>query len=171
MSLIRERQAMNRRGGCWLATMASGPARAQGDSPGPGLAAVLGRVSPEPEERWSRLTAWRSTWPLTLYGARAKRFTSPAPSLSCVWCWPAIAAGGLTHRAVLDAEDVLNVMIERLGHSEPVSAQGMAMTERIITSAASSPLYNESEPGALRGMVLLAIAALDAGAGDPSLAA
>jgi hypothetical protein len=35
----------------WLATMASGPARAQGDSPGSGLAAVLGRVSPEPEER------------------------------------------------------------------------------------------------------------------------
>jgi len=72
---------------------------------------------------------------------------------------------------VLDAEDVLNVMIERVGHSEPVSAQGMAMTERIITSAASSHLYNESEPGTLRRMVLLAIAALDAGAGDPSLAA
>ena len=68
--------------------------------------------------------------------------------------------------AVLDAEDALKVMIERLGSSEPVSAEGMAITERILTDADWSPLYIPAGPGALRRLVRVATAAM--GARDPS---
>ena len=52
--------------------------------------------------------------------------------------------------AVLDAEGAIDAMIERLGSSQPVRAEGMAIAERILTNADRSPLYNSSEPGALR---------------------
>jgi hypothetical protein len=68
--------------------------------------------------------------------------------------------------AVLDAEDALKVMIDRLGSSEPVRAEGMAITERILTDADWSPLYNRAEPGALRRLVRVATAAM--GTRDPS---
>jgi hypothetical protein len=68
--------------------------------------------------------------------------------------------------AVLDAEGALNVMIDRLGSSEPVRAEGMAIAERILTDADSSPLYNPAEPGALRHLVRVATAAM--GTRDPS---
>jgi hypothetical protein len=63
--------------------------------------------------------------------------------------------------AVLDAEGAINAMIERLGSSEPVRAEGMAIAERILTNAELSPLYNSSEPGTLRRVVGVATAAMD----------
>jgi hypothetical protein len=68
--------------------------------------------------------------------------------------------------AVLDAEAALKVMVERLGSSEPVRAEGMAIAERMLTDAAWSPLYSPSEPGALRRLVRAATAAM--GTRDPS---
>jgi hypothetical protein len=68
--------------------------------------------------------------------------------------------------AVLDAEDALKVMIERLGNSEPVRAEGMAIAERILTDADWSPLYSPAEPGELRRLVRVATAAM--GTRDPS---
>jgi hypothetical protein len=62
--------------------------------------------------------------------------------------------------AVLDAEDAINAMIARLG-LRPVRAQGMAIAERIVTNADQSPLYNPSEPGALRRVIGVATAAME----------
>jgi hypothetical protein len=67
--------------------------------------------------------------------------------------------------AVLDAEAAIAEMIERLRNPDPVRAEGMALLERILTHADSSPLYNKSEPGALRRMIGVATSALDV---DPS---
>lgn len=63
--------------------------------------------------------------------------------------------------AVLDAEDAINTMIERLGSSKPVQAQGMALAERILTNADHSPLYNPGEPGSLGRAIKGATEALD----------
>ena len=63
--------------------------------------------------------------------------------------------------AVLDAEGAINAMIDRLGSSQPVRAEGMAIAERILTNADQSPLYNSSEPGALRRVIGVATAAMD----------
>jgi hypothetical protein len=63
--------------------------------------------------------------------------------------------------AVLEAQDAIGAMIERLNSSGPVCAEGMAMAERIITNANCSPLYNASEPKTLRRQILVATAALD----------
>jgi hypothetical protein len=68
--------------------------------------------------------------------------------------------------AVLDAEEALKVMIDRLGGSEPVRAEGMAIAERILTDADWSPLYNRAEPGALQRLVRVATAAMETR--DPS---
>ena len=64
--------------------------------------------------------------------------------------------------AVLDAEGAIDAMIERLGSSQPVRAEGMAIAERILTNADRSPLYNSSEPGALRRLIDVATAAMNA---------
>jgi len=63
--------------------------------------------------------------------------------------------------AVRDAEDAIAGLIERLLSPLPVRAQGMALLERILTNADGSPLYNRSEPGALRQTICDATAALD----------
>jgi hypothetical protein len=63
--------------------------------------------------------------------------------------------------AVLEAQDAIAAMIERLHSPRPVCAEGMAMGERIITNADCSPLYNPSEPSTLRRQILVATAALD----------
>jgi hypothetical protein len=52
-------------------------------------------------------------------------------------------------------------MIQRLLAPRPVQAAGMAMVERILTNADRSPLYNRSEPGALRQTIRVATVALD----------
>ena len=63
--------------------------------------------------------------------------------------------------AVLQAEDAITALIERLTDHEPVRAEGMAIAERILTNADRSPLYNDSEPGSLRRLITLATTALD----------
>jgi hypothetical protein len=63
--------------------------------------------------------------------------------------------------AVLDAEDAIAAMIERLSSPRPVRAEGMAMLERILNNADRSPLYNATGSGALRRMIRVATHALD----------
>jgi hypothetical protein len=78
---------------------------------------------------------------------------------------PAVTRGQLViidRRAVLDAEDAIVEMIDRLRTPFAVRAQGMAILERILTNADRSPLYTKSEPGTLRRMISAATAALDA---------
>ena len=67
----------------------------------------------------------------------------------------------IDRRAVLDAEPAIAELIERLLAPRPVQAAGMAMVERILTNADSSPLYNPSKPGALRHTIRVATVALD----------
>jgi hypothetical protein len=67
----------------------------------------------------------------------------------------------IERRAVLDAEAEMTALIERLSNEDPVTIQGMAMAERIVTDSESSPLYNAAEPGTLRRRVLVATAALE----------
>jgi hypothetical protein len=64
--------------------------------------------------------------------------------------------------AVLDAEDAIAEMVERLRSPGAVQPAGMAMLERILANAERSPLYNRAEPGALRRAIRGATAALDA---------
>ena len=63
--------------------------------------------------------------------------------------------------AVLDAEDAITAMIERLTSHRPVLPRGIALAERIITNGHQSPLYNPSKPGALRRVIADATAAMD----------
>ena len=67
----------------------------------------------------------------------------------------------IDRRGVLNAEAAIVEMIERLLSPLPVQAEGMAVLERILTNADGSPLYNRSEPRALRHVIRDAIAALD----------
>ena len=62
--------------------------------------------------------------------------------------------------AVLEAEDAIRTMIARLGSSQPLRAEGMAIAQRILTNADRSPLYNRAEPGALRREISVATAAM-----------
>jgi hypothetical protein len=64
----------------------------------------------------------------------------------------------IQRRAVLQAQDAIKALIERLGSSEPVRAEGMAIAQRIVSDAESSPLFNPSEPHTLRRVILLATA-------------
>jgi hypothetical protein len=65
--------------------------------------------------------------------------------------------------AVLEAEDALELMIARLGSSEPVCAKGMAIAMQIVTDTDRSPLYNPAEPGTLQRLVVVATTAMDRG--------
>jgi hypothetical protein len=116
-------------------------------------------TSPELSVRAAQLTSKRNRTQL----ARALRRTideahRPALTRSRVVI--------IRRAAVVDAEDALTVLIDRIGGSEPVRAEGMAITERILTDADSSPLYNRAEPGALRRLVRVATAAM--GTRDPA---
>ena len=64
---------------------------------------------------------------------------------------------------VLDAELAITAMIKRLESPEPVRPEGMALTERLLTNADHSPLYNPAEPGTLRQLVLAATAVMGPG--------
>jgi hypothetical protein len=68
----------------------------------------------------------------------------------------------INRAAVLDADDAIADMIKRLRSPCPVRPEGMAMLEWILTNADRSPLYNRTEPGALRRVIGVATAALDA---------
>ncbi len=67
----------------------------------------------------------------------------------------------INRRAVLDAADAIQALIDRLSSHEPVTVKGMALAERIITDGVSSPLYGRAEPGTLRRLVLVATSELD----------
>ena len=69
-------------------------------------------------------------------------------------------------RAVFEARDSIESMIERLSSSERVSAAGMARLERILTNADNSPLYNSSSPGALARELTAATDAMESGVSD-----
>jgi hypothetical protein len=62
--------------------------------------------------------------------------------------------------AVLEAEDAIRTMLARLGSSQPLRAEGMAIAQRILTNADRSPLYNRAEPGALHREIGVATAAM-----------
>ncbi|HEX4008420.1 MAG TPA: hypothetical protein VHX62_00345 [Solirubrobacteraceae bacterium] len=66
---------------------------------------------------------------------------------------------------VLDAESLFNALSSRLAAPGAIRAQGVAQAERILTNADISPLYNHSEPGALRGVLAAALTAMD---GEPT---
>jgi hypothetical protein len=70
----------------------------------------------------------------------------------------------IRRRAVLDAEEAITAMIERLNGAEPVRPEGMALAERILTNGERSPLYNAAHPGALARVVHAATSAMDSGA-------
>lgn len=63
--------------------------------------------------------------------------------------------------AVLEAEEAINAMTDRLNSPAPVRAEGMAMAELMLTNVEPSPLYNSTEPGTLRRQIGLATAAMD----------
>jgi hypothetical protein len=54
----------------------------------------------------------------------------------------------IIHRAaVLEAEDAIAAMIDRLTSPEPVRSEGMAIAEQILTNADRSPLITTASPG------------------------
>jgi hypothetical protein len=63
-------------------------------------------------------------------------------------------------REVIAARIVLHTLDRRLRAAEPVSAQGIAMLESLLTDGAS-PLYRPAEPGALGSWLRAAAAALE----------
>jgi hypothetical protein len=69
----------------------------------------------------------------------------------------------MRRREILQAERPLRVMIERLRDDRPVTAEGMALIERLITDGTWSPLYRTTVPGSLRRLTVLATAALEPG--------
>jgi hypothetical protein len=72
-----------------------------------------------------------------------------------------VAVLPIRRRAVIEAEEPLRMMIERLRDPGPVNAEGMALIHRMITDGTSSPLYIATAPGALRRLTVLATAALE----------
>ena len=63
-------------------------------------------------------------------------------------------------REVIAARTVLATLDRRLRAPEPVSAQGIALLESLLTDGAS-PLYRPTEPGALGSQLRAAAAALE----------
>ncbi len=63
--------------------------------------------------------------------------------------------------AVFEAQDAIGLLAKRVTSPTPVRAEGMAMAELILNNAERSPLYNFSQPGALRRRIRLATAAMD----------
>ena len=74
----------------------------------------------------------------------------------------------IQRRAVLQAQDAIRALIES---SEPVRAEGMAIAQRIVSDAESSPLFNPSEPHTLRRVIVLATATLEPEPGELPTAA
>jgi hypothetical protein len=66
----------------------------------------------------------------------------------------------IQRRAVFQAEEAIKALIERLGSSEPVRAEGMAIAQRIVSDAESSPMSTPPAPHLLRRVMLLATATL-----------
>lgn len=74
---------------------------------------------------------------------------------------PGLTAAVRPHRGeVLAARTVLAALGHRLRAPEPVTAQGVAMLQVLLTEG-TSPLYRPSEPGALGSRLRAAAAALE----------
>lgn len=63
-------------------------------------------------------------------------------------------------REVIAARTVITTLDRRLRAAEPVSAQGVALLESLLTDG-TSPLYRPTEPGALGSRLRAAAAALE----------
>ncbi len=63
--------------------------------------------------------------------------------------------------AVIDAEAEIRALIDRLSSRRPVTAEGVAMVELLITDGVESPLYTDASPGTLRRQVSAATIALE----------
>ena len=75
---------------------------------------------------------------------------------------PARRAFGLMRRgAVIDAEAAIDRLVKRLRSPVPITAEGAAMVERMLSDGRWSPMYSPSGPGALRWMVVVVTAALE----------
>ncbi len=70
------------------------------------------------------------------------------------------AAVRTDRREVIAARTVLATLDRRLRAAEPVSAQGVALLESLLTDGAG-PLYRPTEPGALGSQLRAAAAALE----------
>ena len=110
--------------------------------------------SPELALRASQLVSDRERRKLASAWRRALRDAGrPATSRSTM---------SLVRRdAVIDAAGAIDQLIARLTNADPIAAAGMAQVEQLITDGTSSPLYNATEPGALRRQVKVATEALD----------
>ena len=73
------------------------------------------------------------------------------------------AAARPDRHEVIAARTVLATLDRRLRGAEPVTAQGVALLELLLTDG-TSPLYAPNEPGALGSRLRAAAAALDASA-------
>lgn len=75
---------------------------------------------------------------------------------------PARRAFGLIRRsAVIDAEVAIDRLVKRLRSPVPITAEGAAMVQRMLSDGAWSPMYSPAGPGALRWMVVVVTAALE----------
>lgn len=75
---------------------------------------------------------------------------------------PTRYAFGLIRRgAVLDAEPAIDLLVKRLHSPVPVTAEGAALVDRMLSDGAWSPMYSPAGPGALRWCVVVATAALE----------
>lgn len=69
---------------------------------------------------------------------------------------------GLIRRgAVIDAEHAIDLLVKRLRSPVPITAEGAAMVERMLSDGGWSPMYSPAGPGALRWLVVVATAALE----------
>jgi hypothetical protein len=111
-------------------------------------------LSPELQLRASQLLSHRRrrqmarTWARTIEEAHHPTITRAHVSI--------------IHRAaVIHAADAIRALIQRLTSDEPVTVQGIAMLETLLTDGLSSPLYDPREPGTLRRRIVIAAEALD----------
>lgn len=62
---------------------------------------------------------------------------------------------------MLDAEPAIDLLVKRLHSPVPVTAEGAALVDRMLSDGAWSPMYSPAGPGALRWCVVVATAALE----------
>lgn len=109
----------------------------------PALALRARQLTGERSRRWLGRSLRRAVWVAS----------HPAPGRPAV---------GLIRRgAVLDAERAIDLLVKRLRSPVPVTAEGVAMVERMLSDGAWSPMYRAAGPGTLRWMVVVATAALE----------
>ncbi|HXD64620.1 MAG TPA: hypothetical protein VNV17_08390 [Solirubrobacteraceae bacterium] len=73
-------------------------------------------------------------------------------------------AGVIRRGAVIDAEVAIDLLVKRLRSPVPITAEGAALVERMLSDGAWSPMYRPAGPGALRWCVAVTTATLEPGA-------